>query len=145
MASAILDDEAVVRTLKLSQLQKRALAAGASEREVDDAVDSVEPKEMLIQIVLARIRADGAAARTGPQGWRLLALALRALGWLVALGLLAATLHRAYSIRLYAINEFGTVIHEFDPWFNYRATEYLAEHGWRLFPLVRPLVVVRTH
>jgi hypothetical protein len=27
----------------------------------------------------------------------------------------------------------GTVIHEFDPWFNYRATEYLDVHGWHKF------------
>ena len=25
------------------------------------------------------------------------------------------------------------MIHEFDPWFNFRATEYLATHGWRKF------------
>jgi len=25
------------------------------------------------------------------------------------------------------------VIHEFDPWFNFRATKYLAEHGWHAF------------
>merc|ERR1719310_1070915 len=30
---------------------------------------------------------------------------------------------------MYAIREYGRVIHEFDPWFNYRAAEYLAEHG----------------
>lgn len=29
----------------------------------------------------------------------------------------------AYRIRLQAIEEYGPVIHEFDPWFNYRATE----------------------
>jgi hypothetical protein len=29
----------------------------------------------------------------------------------------------AYNIRLYAINEYGRVIHEFDPYFNYRAAE----------------------
>ena len=29
----------------------------------------------------------------------------------------------AYDIRLYAIKEFGRIIHEFDPYFNYRATE----------------------
>jgi asparagine N-glycosylation enzyme membrane subunit Stt3 len=29
----------------------------------------------------------------------------------------------AYHIRLGAINEYGPVIHEFDPYFNYRATE----------------------
>jgi len=39
----------------------------------------------------------------------------------------------AYDIRLYAIKEYGRVIHEFDPYFNYRATEYLWAHGWHAF------------
>jgi hypothetical protein len=29
----------------------------------------------------------------------------------------------SYKIRLQAIEEYGAVIHEFDPYFNYRATE----------------------
>ena len=29
----------------------------------------------------------------------------------------------AFDIRIYAIKNYGYVIHEFDPWFNYRATE----------------------
>lgn len=36
---------------------------------------------------------------------------------------------RAYRIRMHAVNTYGYIIHEFDPWFNYRATEYLAAHG----------------
>jgi dolichyl-diphosphooligosaccharide--protein glycosyltransferase len=32
-----------------------------------------------------------------------------------------------------AIKEYGRVIHEFDPWFNYRATEYLEKEGWTKF------------
>jgi len=39
----------------------------------------------------------------------------------------------AYSIRLLAIKEYGPIIHEFDPYFNYRATEYLYENGWQKF------------
>ena len=39
----------------------------------------------------------------------------------------------AYEIRLFAINTYGRVIHEFDPWFNFRATKYLAENGWTKF------------
>jgi dolichyl-diphosphooligosaccharide--protein glycosyltransferase len=39
----------------------------------------------------------------------------------------------AYRIRLYAIEEYGRVIHEFDPYFNYRATEYLWANGWHAF------------
>jgi dolichyl-diphosphooligosaccharide---protein glycosyltransferase len=31
--------------------------------------------------------------------------------------------YNAYRIRMSAIDEFGPVIHEFDPYFNYRATE----------------------
>merc|ERR1719409_1044469 len=41
--------------------------------------------------------------------------------------------YHAYDIRLYAIRNYGYVIHEFDPWFNYRATEYLDEKGWHAF------------
>merc|ERR1719269_349759 len=39
----------------------------------------------------------------------------------------------AYKIRLYAIKTYGRVIHEFDPWFNFRATKYLADNGWQRF------------
>jgi len=46
---------------------------------------------------------------------------------------LAVALPLAYDIRLYAIKEYGLVIHEFDPWFNYRATEYLHQHGVKAF------------
>jgi len=30
---------------------------------------------------------------------------------------------------MHAIYEYGYLIHEFDPWFHYRATEYLSKHG----------------
>merc|ERR1711871_135655 len=39
----------------------------------------------------------------------------------------------AYQIRLHAINTYGKVIHEFDPWFNFRATQYLADNGFKKF------------
>jgi dolichyl-diphosphooligosaccharide--protein glycosyltransferase len=42
-------------------------------------------------------------------------------------------LYAAYEIRMYPIKDFGYTIHEFDPWFNYRATEYLAENGLSKF------------
>jgi len=42
-------------------------------------------------------------------------------------------LYAAYDIRLYPITEFGMIIHEFDPWFNYRAAEYMCEHGFSKF------------
>ena len=39
------------------------------------------------------------------------------------LNLLYRACLEAYDIRLYAIKEYGRVIHEFDPYFNYRAAE----------------------
>ena len=47
--------------------------------------------------------------------------------------LLALACHNAYEIRMHAFRTYGPVIHEFDPWFNYRATEYLAANGWGKF------------
>jgi len=42
-------------------------------------------------------------------------------------------LKESFNIRLYAINDYGLIIHEFDPYFNFRATEYLYENGWKAF------------
>ena len=47
--------------------------------------------------------------------------------------LLALACYFAFDIRLYAIREYGRIIHEFDPWFNFRATQYLADNGWAKF------------
>ena len=54
-------------------------------------------------------------------------------GWTVRAGAILLAAKMAYTIRLYAINTYGLVIHEFDPWFNYRATEYLDNNGWTPF------------
>ena len=53
--------------------------------------------------------------------------------WPLRLALIAYFLRSAYTIRLYAIQEYGLVIHEFDPWFNFRATQYLADNGYDAF------------
>jgi len=39
----------------------------------------------------------------------------------------------AYTIRLHAIENFGYIIHEFDPYFNFRAAQYLYDNGWKAF------------
>lgn len=46
---------------------------------------------------------------------------------------LSLACYMAYNIRLYAVETYGAVIHEFDPWFNFRATEYLVANGWSKF------------
>ena len=43
------------------------------------------------------------------------------------------SMKNAFRIRTFALKEYGMVIHEFDPWFNFRATQYLAKHGWHAF------------
>ncbi|KAL7538039.1 hypothetical protein ACHAXR_013098 [Thalassiosira sp. AJA248-18] len=39
----------------------------------------------------------------------------------------------AYTIRLHAIENYGYIIHEFDPYFNFRAAQYLYDNGWKAF------------
>ncbi|OMJ22395.1 Dolichyl-diphosphooligosaccharide-protein glycosyltransferase subunit stt3 [Smittium culicis] len=39
----------------------------------------------------------------------------------------------AISSRLFSVIRFESIIHEFDPWFNYRSTQYLVENGFYEF------------
>lgn len=39
----------------------------------------------------------------------------------------------AVSSRLFSVIRFESIIHEFDPWFNFRATKQLVEHGFYHF------------
>lgn len=42
-------------------------------------------------------------------------------------------LYSAFSTRLFSVLRFESVIHEFDPYFNYRTTRYLSEEGFYSF------------
>merc|ERR1711935_831187 len=53
--------------------------------------------------------------------------------WVVRIAAIMWILREAYRIRLYALEDYGLVIHEFDPWFNFRATQYLADNGMDKF------------
>jgi len=53
--------------------------------------------------------------------------------WTAYLMVAAAACVAAYQIRMYAIDTYGRVIHEFDPYFNYEITEYLEAHGAEKF------------
>ncbi|KAG5885567.1 hypothetical protein JTB14_003765 [Gonioctena quinquepunctata] len=44
-----------------------------------------------------------------------------------------------FSSRLFAVIRFESIIHEFDPWFNYRATAYMVKHGFYNFLIFNPL------
>ncbi|KAF8555683.1 glycosyltransferase family 66 protein [Imleria badia] len=49
---------------------------------------------------------------------------------IIALGLISGA---AIASRLFAVVNFESIIHEFDPWFNYRATKVLASKGFYEF------------
>ena len=36
----------------------------------------------------------------------------------------------AFLVRVFSVIRFESVIHEFDPWFNYRITKFLTKEGW---------------
>jgi dolichyl-diphosphooligosaccharide--protein glycosyltransferase len=52
---------------------------------------------------------------------------------MLQLAALAVIGHAAFDIRMFALRIYGMVIHEFDPWFNFRATQYLADNGLAKF------------
>ena len=49
---------------------------------------------------------------------------------LITLVVLLGTCVLAFFIRLFAIIKFESIIHEFDPWFNYRATAKMVTMGF---------------
>ena len=63
--------------------------------------------------IRAPVRSMGSPMRTVANG----------VGWIVRLALTYKIVMSAYNIRLFAIKSYGLVIHEFDPWFNFRATQ----------------------
>ena len=57
------------------------------------------------------------------------ALLLQLVWWPLAVYVIYYFAQWAFNIRTYAIRDYGRVIHEFDPWFNFRATRYLEAEG----------------
>ncbi|CBZ38022.1 oligosaccharyl transferase subunit, putative, partial [Leishmania donovani] len=51
----------------------------------------------------------------------------------VALFVVGASCFQAFTVRMTSVQIYGYLIHEFDPWFNYRAAEYMSTHGWSAF------------
>lgn len=47
--------------------------------------------------------------------------------------ILSGAMILAFSVRLFSVLRYESVIHEFDPYFNYRTTKYLVEEGFYNF------------
>ncbi|KAK6181835.1 hypothetical protein SNE40_009617 [Patella caerulea] len=68
-------------------------------------------------------KTDIRSAMVNPGGWKsLLTFFILTLAWLAG-----------FSSRLFAVIRFESIIHEFDPWFNYRATHHMVTHGFYNF------------
>merc|ERR1719431_1584925 len=52
---------------------------------------------------------------------------------LLAFFILSFAYIAGFSSRLFAVIRFESIIHEFDPWFNYRSTHYMVNHGFYNF------------
>ncbi|CAH3023730.1 unnamed protein product [Porites evermanni] len=66
---------------------------------------------------------DSNEGKTQTIGWQsLLTFTILSLAWLVG-----------FASRLFAVIRFESIIHEFDPWFNYRSTHHLVTHGFYNF------------
>eukprot|EP00762_Andalucia_godoyi_P002443 ANDGO_02757.mRNA.1 Dolichyl-diphosphooligosaccharide--protein glycosyltransferase subunit STT3 len=52
---------------------------------------------------------------------------------LLRIGVLALICISAFAIRLFAVLRYESIIHEFDPYFNFRSTKYLVENGFYSF------------
>jgi dolichyl-diphosphooligosaccharide--protein glycosyltransferase len=52
---------------------------------------------------------------------------------LTKIGILSIAAILSFSTRLFSILRFESVIHEFDPYFNYRTTKFLTENGFYSF------------
>ena len=39
----------------------------------------------------------------------------------------------SFMVRLFSVVRYESMIHEFDPWFNYRSTKYLVDEGFYAF------------
>ena len=64
MASALRDE---LQSLRTMQLHARAAAAGVGAELLEDAMDSVQPKEPLIALLVARQGRDTAQKRAEPE------------------------------------------------------------------------------
>src|SRR3989338_7709856 len=49
---------------------------------------------------------------------------------LLRIAILAAIYVLAFCVRLFSVFRYESVIHEFDPYFNFRSAKYLVENGW---------------
>ncbi|GAU92188.1 hypothetical protein RvY_04301 [Ramazzottius varieornatus] len=105
----------VSRTSKPTR--EKASTAAASSIPSEDAVKKISD--------------GGAAVQTKPTKRKMTAK----MGFITLFPILILTLAwiAGFCSRLFAVVRFEAIIHEFDPWFNYRATHYMVKNGFYNF------------
>jgi len=89
--------------------------AFALSLSVEVKQESKEQQQLwLIYSVIKMTSSSSSSSSNFLFGWAFVGAAVYAISMLA---------YWAWRIRMGAIEEYGPVIHEFDPWFNYRATE----------------------
>merc|ERR1712038_984445 len=72
------------------------------------------------EIKKERIKRMESSTLINPAGSKsLIVFVVLAMAWIVG-----------FASRLFAVIRFESIIHEFDPWFNYRSTAYMVKHGF---------------
>lgn len=141
-------------SVQMSQMKQRkaaAAAASSASSSVDvPSVSSVASPAVLSQLVspshthsqssydyiphvgsareVATARANASKSNTG-----LLAGFSGGSEFVFQAAILLAICVLAFMVRLFSVVRYESVIHEFDPWFNFRTTRYLVEEGFYAF------------
>ena len=108
--------------------KSKAAAAAAAKKEKELSSSSSSSST-----AAAAAKAEAESSNAGKDAPSALTYALYAVCFCAWVAAVYFASRNAYEIRLYAIKTYGKVIHEFDPWFNFRATQYLHMNGWTKF------------
>ena len=88
-------------------LQANGIASASKATAGAQPVDSSEP------LIPAKLKLEKSASAQIANGFALLCIC-----------------SMAFAIRLFSVIKYESVIHEFDPYFNYRVTQYLTKNGF---------------
>jgi len=114
-----------------------------SSARVDD--DEVAPRLVPVGVASALHKKNGVASSSStsplsrddsvPSGAHSMISTFTPGAWksLLAFFILSFAYIAGFSSRLFAVIRFESIIHEFDPWFNYRSTHYMVNHGFYNF------------
>ena len=102
-----------------SQPEVRATKTPPALTELTSAAGAGKPSTVTVTNSCAAVR--------GFRGF------LSVINFAIVTAVIGYSLWEAYRIRLYPVKKYGRIIHEFDPWFHFRATQYLADNGLSKF------------